>query len=88
MRLPKLPEEFEFGKLGPRDEPEEPNERYSLLLLPLDEEGRFPNGVELPLGKEPEGRATLLRGPELLLKLPFVPRELLGCEKLCHPFWF
>lgn len=84
MRLPELPEEFELGKLGPREDPEEPNDRYPSVLLLLDEDGRF----ELPLEKEPEGRATLLRGPELLLKLPFVPRVLLGCEKLCHPFWF
>ena len=89
MRLPpKLPE-FEFGELDSlRDEP---NERYWLPLLPpFDEEGRFTDGDELPLEKEPEGRATLLRAPELLLKLPLLPlfpRELLGSEKLCHPFW-
>jgi len=88
LRLPKLPE-FELGAFdSPRDEP---NERYSLPLLPpFDEEGRLADGAELPFEKEPEGRATSLRGPELLLKLPLLPlfpRELLGSEKLCHPFW-
>ena len=80
----RLPDWFELGEFDPF---EDPNERYWPLLLVLGEAERFPN-VELPLEYDPDGRSTLLRAPELLLKLPFAPREVFDSEKLCHPFWF